>query len=237
MPQSTNITQRLKSDNWDLHQIAERGGTPESMIKGTISREGFVEYLSQTIHIHRALDSALDHAIAEMPELAPLVSVEHRFEPYYAADLNYYQGSEAEQLNLGVARFVEHINAHADQPLHIFGLHYVRLGACNGNRFVARKLRQVFGIDHPSDGMMSHDPFGESQRNMWNAFKEALDQLPLDQDQQDALFDGTRAAYLLTINQDLEEFQSAEQLLTAHGKTLDRDAFEQGHSVHVSSTN
>jgi heme oxygenase len=237
MPQSTHITQRLKSDNWDLHQIAERGGTPESMIKGTISREGFVGYLSQTIHIHRALDAALDQAIAEMPELAPLVSVEHRFEPYYAADLNYYQGSEAEQLNPGVARFVEHINAHADQPLHIFGLHYVRLGACNGNRFVARKLRQVFGIDHPSDGMKSHDPFGESQRNMWNAFKEALDQLPLDQNQQDALFDGTRAAYLLTINQDLEEFQSAEQLLAAHGKTLDREAFEQGHSVHVSSTN
>jgi len=43
---------------------------------------------------------------------------------------------------------------------------------------------------------------------------------------------------LLTINMDHEEFQSAEQLLKDHGKTLDREVFEQGHSVHVpASTN
>ena len=237
MTVSTEITSRLKSDNWDLHQIAERGGTPESMIKGTISRGEFVDYLSQSIHIHRALDAALDRAISAMPELAPIVDDLHKFEPFFAADLTYYQSEEASELTPGVARFIEHIESHADQPLHIFGLHYVRLGACNGNRFVARQLRKVFEIDHPSDGMMSHDPFGESQRNMWNAFKEALDQLPLDQNQQDALFDGTRAAYLLTINLDLDEYQSAEDLLAAHGKSLDREVFEQGHSVHVSSTN
>lgn len=233
MTQATNITQRLKSDNWDLHQIAERGGTPESMIKGTISREDFVGYLGQSIHVHRALDAALDRAVADMPELGELVNQEHRFEPFYEADLTYYSAAPAEELLPGVARFIEHINEHQDQPLHIFGLHYVRLGACNGNRFVARKLRSVFGIDHPSDGMMSHDPYGESQRGMWNTFKEGIDQLPLNQSQQDELFDGTRAAYLLTINLDLQEFKSAEQLLESHGKSLDREAFEQGHSVHV----
>ncbi len=227
------ITNRLKSDNWDLHQIAERGGTPESMIKGTITRDGFASYLAQSIHINRALDKALAQAVEQMPELGAIVTEEQHFEPYFAEDLAYYATAEAETLKPGVARFVEHINEHADSPLHIFGLHYVRLGACNGNRFVARKLRQVFGIDHPTDGMKVHDPFGESQRGKWNAFKEGIDSLDLTDAQRDELFEGTRAAYLMTINIDHDEYKSAEDLLSANAKTLDREAFEQGHSVHV----
>jgi heme oxygenase len=229
------ITERLKNDNWDLHQIAERGATPESMIKGTISRDGFAEYLGQAVHVQRALDGALRMAINSMPALAELVSDEDHFGQYFEADLSYYGVDEASTLLPGVARFIDHINNHADQPLHIFGLHYVRLGALNGNRFVARKLRQVFGNSSQTDGMMSHDPFGASQRDRWIAFKHGIDALELDETQRDELFAGTRAAYTLTINLDLEDYQSAEQLLAAHGKTLDRDVFEQGHSVHVAA--
>jgi heme oxygenase len=227
------ITHRLKNDNWDLHQIAERGGTPESMIKGTISKDEFAAFLGQAIHINRALDSALKQAIATMPQLKPLISNNQFFEPYFRADLDFYNSTEAEHLNPGIERFVEHINAHSDQPLHIFGLHYVRHGALNGNRFVARKLRSVFGITHPTDGMMSHDPFGKSQRDIWTAFKDGIDALDLNDQQRDELFAGTRAAYTLTINIDLDQYMSDQELLSKHAKSLDREVFEQGHSVHV----
>lgn len=232
-PNTNPITPRLKNNNWDLHQIAERGGIPESMIKGTISREEFAGYLGQAIHINRALDAALTNAIDAMPELAELVNPEQSFEPYFAADLTYFETPEADTLRPGVQRFINHINDHANEPLHIFGLHYVRLGACNGNRFVARKLRQVFGITHPTDGMMSQDPFGQSQRDQWTTFKNGIDTLNLTDPQRDELFAGTRAAYVLTINLDLQDYASDEQLLAKHGKSLDREVFEQGHSVHV----
>ena len=227
------ITSRLKDGNWDLHQIAERGGTPESMIKGTMTREQFAGFLGQAIHVHRALDSALNQATKLMTDLDYLVTPKHLFEPYFAKDLEYYEAGMAETPAPGTARFIEHINAHADEPLHIFGLHYVRMGALNGNRFVARKLRQVFGIDHPSDGMLSHDPFGGSQRGDWTSFKQGIDALDLTSDQRDELFGGVRAAYVLTINLDLEEYMSDQQLLEAHSKSLDREVFIKGHSVHV----
>ena len=227
------ITHRLKSDNWDLHQIAERGGTPESMIKGSITKPQFAQSLAQSIHIHRALDEALSRAIESMPMLKDLVDDGHYFEQYLADDLKFYGTAPAESLHPGTQRFVDHIEENADNPLHIFGLHYVRLGACNGNRFVARKLRQVFGIDSATEGMRFLDPFGEAQRGHWNAFKEGLDALPLNESQRDELFYGTRMAYVLTINLDLEEHMTADQLLAKHGKTLDREVFEQGHSVHV----
>ncbi|MBL4810230.1 MAG: biliverdin-producing heme oxygenase [Phycisphaerales bacterium] len=230
---SSPITTRLKNDNWDLHQIAERGGTPESMIKGTMSRDQFAAYLGQAIHVHRALDSALKQAIPLMPDLGYLVTEQHFFERYFALDLEFYQTGMAETLTAGTQRFVDHIKSHADQPLHIFGLHYVRMGALNGNRFVARKLRQVFQIDHPTDGMMSHDPMGQSQRTDWMSFKQGIDALALSDTQRDELFVGVRAAYVLTINLDLEEYMSDQQLLDTHSKSLDREVFDKGHSVHV----
>ncbi|MEZ6163561.1 MAG: hypothetical protein R3B67_03915 [Phycisphaerales bacterium] len=59
--------------------------------------------------------------------------------------------------------------------------------------------------------------------------------MPFDASEQDSVFDGTRAAYLYAINLDLDQHHTAEQLLEKHGKSLDRDAFEQGHSVHVTT--
>lgn len=227
------ITKRLKDDNWDLHQIAERGGTPSSMIKGTISREGYVSSLEQGWLVHEALDSAVRAARGAEPLVAEVVAEAHAFEPWYREDLAYFGGSTGAEPTPGTARFIAHIEAHKDDPMHILGLHYVRLGATNGNRFVARKLRQVFGMESATEGMMALDPFGEAQRGEWMKFKETLDALPLDGAQRDALFEGTRAAYVLTINLDLEDAMSADELLEAHGKTLDRDAFEKGHSVHV----
>ncbi len=227
------ITKRLKDDNWDLHQIAERGGTPSSMIKGTISREEYVSTLEQGLLVHAALDAAVRDARKREPMVAGVVKESHGFEPWYRDDLAYFGGSTGADPKPGTARFIAHIEDHAGDPMHILGLHYVRLGATNGNRFVGRKLREVFGIDHESVGMKAMDPFGEAQRGEWMSFKAALDALPLDDAQRDALFEGTRAAYVLTINLDLEDEMSADDLLAAHGKTLDRDAFEKGHSVHA----
>jgi len=231
--QTPPITDRLKNGNWDLHQIAERGSTPESMIKGTITRDQFAGYLGQAVHVQHALDSALKNALIQMPELGSIVNEKQYFEPYFIQDLAFYQSSPDEYLNAGTQRFVDAINEHASDPLFIFGLHYVRVGSMNGNRFVARKLRQVFGITHPTDGMMSHDPFGDEQRRDWVSFKQGIDALDLNDAQRDELFEGVRAAYVLTINLDLEEFMSDQQLLEAHGKSLDKKVFDEGHSVHV----
>lgn len=228
------ITKRLKDDNWDLHQIAERGETPASMIKGTVTRDAYAASLTQALHVHRALDTALEHAIDAMPQLDAVVGDTRAFTPWYEADAAYFGVADAEP-RPGTARFVEHIEQHADNPLHILGLHYVRLGATNGNRFVARKLRDVFSIEHETDGMHAMDPFGESQRGVWTSFKERLDALELSDEQRDELFNGTRAAYVATINLDLDEHMSADDLLAAHIKSLDKDAFEKGHSVHVNA--
>ncbi|MFG0312745.1 MAG: biliverdin-producing heme oxygenase [Phycisphaerales bacterium] len=228
------LTKRLKDDNWALHQIAERQETPGSLIKGQMPREGYEGMIAQQVLINRVLDDAMRDAIRNDPRVGELVLEEQMLSPYLMEDAAYFGiDVDAIEPNPGTTRFIAHIEAHKDRPLHLLGLHYVRLGACNGNRFVARVVRKAYELGE--EGTRYLDPFGEAQRDKWMEFKNALDAMPFDAGEQDQVFDGTRAAYVAAINLDLDEAMSAEQLLEQHGKTLDKKAFEEGHSVHVPS--
>lgn len=229
------LTTRLKDDNWALHQIAERQETPGSLIKGTMPKDGYLDMLAQQLLINRALDTALTSAVRLDPRVGELVLSDQHLTPYIEEDLAHF-GLDADGITPtpGTARYIAHINDHADQPLHLLGLHYVRLGACNGNRFVARVVRKAYALGD-TEGTRYLDPFGDAQRASWVEFKAVLDAMPFNADEQDRVFEGTRAAYLYAINLDLPEHLSAEQLLKKHEKTLDKKAFEEGHSVHVPS--
>lgn len=227
------LTTRLKDDNWALHQIAERQETPGSLIKGTMPKDGYTNMLAQQLLINHALDNALRDAVKSDARVSELVLNEQMLSPYIEQDLSFL-GIDASSISPtpGTTRYIEHIQANADNPLHLLGLHYVRLGACNGNRFVARVVRKAYTLGE-HEGTRYLDPFGDAQRASWVEFKAALDAMPFDASEQDQVFQGTRAAYLYAINLDLPEHLSAEQLLELHEKSLDKKAFEDGHSVHV----
>ncbi len=228
------ITTRLKDDNWALHQIAERQDTPGSLIKGTMPKDGYLAMLAQQYLVNKAFDQALREIIPQHQAIGALILDEQLLTPYLLEDLAYFgvDPTNAQPLP-GTQRFIDHICAHKDRPLHLLGLHYVRLGACNGNAFVARVVRKAYALDDPHKGTRYLDPFGPAQRKKWLAFKARLDAMELTQDQQDEVFAGTRAAYVLAINLDLPEYQSDEALLAEHEQSLDQQAFTQGHSVHV----
>jgi heme oxygenase len=228
------LTTRLKDDNWALHQIAERQETPGSLIKGTMPKDGYLGMLKQQLLVNQVLDRVLQLAIKSEPTIAELVIEEQLLTQYIVEDLHHFQiDADTIEATVGTQRFIDHIESHANQPLHLLGLHYVRLGACNGNTFVARVVRKAYGLEDQNLGTRYLDPFGKSQRSKWMEFKAALDAMPFDDAQRDAVFDGTRSAYLYAINMDLPEFKDAETLLNEHGKTLDHKAFVDGHSVHV----
>jgi len=230
------LTTRLKDDNWALHQIAERQITPGSLIKGTMPKSGYLAMLGQQHLVNNAFDHALRAILPGHPQIMDLILEEQLLTQYLVEDLHYFElDPDDAQALAGTQRFIDHIESHKDQMLHLLGLHYVRLGACNGNTFVARVVRKSYELTDPAQGTRYLDPFGTTQRKKWLAFKSGLDAINLDQAQQDEVFAGTRAAYVNAINLDLAEYKSDEQLLEEHGKTLDQRAFIEGHSVHVTA--
>ncbi|MEZ6163562.1 MAG: hypothetical protein R3B67_03920 [Phycisphaerales bacterium] len=79
--------------------------------------------------------------------MGELVLTEQMLTPYLEQDLAFF-GVDTTSIEptKGTRRYIDHINDHADQPLHLLGLHYVRLAACNGNRFVARVVRKAYEL-------------------------------------------------------------------------------------------
>lgn len=234
IPAARPLTTRLKDDNWKLHQIAERAEGPAALIKGRMPLDGYVAHLAQQCLMSRALDAALRPHLAARPDLDAFVLAEQMLTPYLQADLIHF-GVRPDDASPepGTARCINEIAAHADDAMFLLGLHYVRLGACNGNRFVARSVRKSLGLPESGEGTRYLDPFGDTQRDKWYAFKAALDALPLSEDEADRVFAGTEAAYLHAICHGLDRHQTKDELLARHEASLDKRAFEQGHSVHV----
>lgn len=174
------IGQRLKEDCWDLHQLAEHGDIPRRMATGTIDRPTYARLLAHSLPAHRALDRAIAAHRHEVPLLHELVDDAQLMAPRIEDDLRELGLDPAAQPSSPAASaLIGRIDsARRHNPIELFGLHYVREGANNGNRFIAARLRAAWGIPQSSPGgLRSLDPYGESQRPRWAAFKARLDAL------------------------------------------------------------
>jgi len=234
MPADRTLTTRLKDDNWKLHQIAERAEGPSGLIKGTLGQDAYVAILAQQWFMNAALDRALAPHLDARPDLAAFVSRDQFLTPYIEEDLTHFGVCPIHQsVAPGTQRFIDDVEASEGDALHLLGLHYVRLGACNGNRFVAKSVRKAYGLPATGEGTRYLDPFGASQREDWYAFKSSLDALTLTEDECDRVFGGTRDAYLHAICHGLDRQYTPDELFARHEASLDKQVFDDGHSVHV----
>jgi len=236
MPDRT-LTARLKEDNWDLHQIAERGEGPARLMRGEGTREDYVTLLEQEYLWHVALDEAVCAARNADQRLADLIPESHLRALHLADDLEYFDACPSRvSATPGTTRFIEYIENAEQDPMAVLGLHYVRTGATNGNRFVAKKLRPMFELPESGEGTRHLDPWGAEQRTIWDTFKAALDATEFTADEQDRIFRAVRDSYLYHIGMGHPDRQPSEdEILAAHAETLDKKAFDEAHAVKPAS--
>lgn len=194
------LGQRLKEDNWDLHQLAERDALPQRMAAGTLPEPLYVEMLGQMYLANRALDEAIVRRRGGVPILAELVSDRQLQAPYLEADLRHF-GVDPSALEAlpGTAALIEAVGEiESSSPVGLFGLHYVREGANNGNRFIAMKLRQAYGAGREqAEGFRYLDPYGAEQRPLWESFKERLNAFELSEAEKGAIVSAARQMFEL----------------------------------------
>ncbi len=199
---SKPISQMMKESCADLHEQAEHGPIPARMVSGQMTREEFIAMIQQGVLWNRALDVAILEFRAKSPYLKALVDDAQLQGPYYDADLTHYGVKAAAEPSPGVAALCHDIE-QAD-PLTLLGLHYVREGANNGDRYVAKKLRTAWGVEG-DDGFRSLDPYGENQRPRWEAFKTTLDAQPFSEEEKAMLVEAGRLMFnrIIAIHNDL----------------------------------
>ena len=191
------LTQRLKEENADLHELAEHDALPSLMARGELPREAYVDFLGQMWLVNRALDRAVAERQRAGSRLLGVIEPRSLQTPYLEADLATF-GVETDALEPtpGAAGLIEAIEAAGDDDERLLGLHYVREGANNGNRYVAKKLRGPLGLDaETGEGTRYLDPYGADQRPLWEAFKARLDALELSDAQRDAIVAAARSMF------------------------------------------
>jgi heme oxygenase len=232
MTNNRPLTQQLKEDNWDMHQIAEHGEGTGSVLRGEWNREQYAEMIAQGYLVHKALDLAVSASAEARPDLAALFAHEHLLAEHFAKDLAYFEIDTTSIVpSVGTTRFITHIASAASDPLAVLGLHYVRTGASNGNRFVAKKARQIFNLPDTGEGTAHLDPYGEAQRQHWAAFKAELDRVELTNDEKQAVVASARNMYELFINWNAPEHLTATELLERHKAQLDKAEFDRAHAA------
>jgi heme oxygenase len=190
------MTVRFKEGCWDLHQSAEAADLPKRLLKGELGREEYAAYLGQMLLLSRTLDERIRQHRERIPALAALVDDAQLQTPYLEDDLKYL-GVEPGGVDPlpETARAIRLVCDASDRdPLALLGLHYVREGANNGNRFIAKKLRTVLDLDE-AQGLRYLDPYGDAQPERWAAFKRTLDEQSFTAEERDRLVGAARAMF------------------------------------------
>ncbi|MEO0511506.1 MAG: biliverdin-producing heme oxygenase [Planctomycetota bacterium] len=189
----------FKQGHADLHAKAENAALPAAMASGTIGREVYVRLIRAEYLVHRTLDARLIAARSASPAIDKLVLDTHLFGDHFAADLEHFGiDPDAVSPTLAAEAFIGLIDeVEAADPTLLLAIHYVRLGASNGNRYVAKKIRPALGLEEidSAPGTRHLDPFGPEQRGIWDAFKRELDQWSFTDEQRTALVDTARRVF------------------------------------------
>lgn len=173
-----SIADHLKSATWDLHQAAENGQLQRRLVKGELGREAYAAHLGQLLHIHEAMERAMDAARDASPVLAALDSERLRHADRLRDDLRALSADAGEPVP-AAADFAAWCEALATtQPHALIGPHYVLEGSTNGNGYIAKKIGPAIGLE--GEGLSYLRSYGDDQRQRWLAFRSRLDGLSLE---------------------------------------------------------
>lgn len=179
-----SIMASLKAATAELHSHAESRPLQRGMAQGRVDRETYVRYLSQLGVMLEKLESELAALGGSDDDLAASARTvfhdHHAHGAAIAADLAALGAASPVPPLPGTLAFVNTIDRWSrETPAALLGCLYVLEGSMNGNRFLARSLARAFGIaitpGAAPPGLTYLDPYGERQRDVWQAFRTSMD--------------------------------------------------------------
>lgn len=194
VPAEASISALLKEHTAAQHQQAERHELQQRVARGTIDRP---TWAAMTIQ-NRALQQALEDALSAAPEprLARVFQPHHRRLANFDADLAAL-GVPLDQRDPLAETLAEcnRIASLARQtPIALLGVLYVLEGSTNGGQFLARPLAKALGLP-PGVGTSALNPHGARTRELWQAFRNAIDSLELAPEEVDAIIAAARETF------------------------------------------
>lgn len=177
------LADQLRAAIADRHTAIERTPVAVAMIRGTITRDAYADWLTQMGHLHVALEDALADCPAAVGLYAP---TEMNRSAAITRDRDTFPGTGETFPCEPVARLTERLPEwRAIAPWKLIGALYVLEGSRMGSMALVRPLARAFGLSpQPGVGLDYHlDGIG-TRPQRWQQFRAALSALPLTVEQQ-----------------------------------------------------
>ncbi|RIJ52040.1 biliverdin-producing heme oxygenase [Clavibacter lycopersici] len=172
-----------------------------ALVTGRGCRDDYVALVAQHYFIYRAIEAATERMAAD-PVAARFISTRLTRLPAIEADLDFLVGPDWREVVrplASTAAYVERIEQVASVWVGGFiAHHYTRyLGDLSGGRLLRSLLQRQFGFDTNGVGIYLFAEIAEPRR-FCSTYREALDQVPWDDDERARVVAEVEHAYRLT---------------------------------------
>lgn len=185
-----SVMLRLKEATQELHTRAERSEFQQRLMRGTVPRELYAQWLGQLLLVHAALEAHLVALRADRPDLAVLIRDELFQAPRLREDLAFL-GLSPDTLRAtpAVERIITRMaDAARACPASLLGSNYVLEGSKNGSRYIAKAVRRALPLT-PGKGDRYLDPHGEDQPRLWGEYRQTMDAVAFTEEETVSMID------------------------------------------------
>lgn len=193
------LADRLRSETMELHKRAEGHALQQMLVSGRLPRAAYAAHIAQLMLVHRELEEALCEGSARGDAAISAVWQDYqRSSGHIEEDLRVLgvdpgrvRATPATQRLIARIRSAREgrggsgADAKGCGSAALLGYHYVLEGSKNGAKFIARAIGPAYGLS-PQSGLKYLDPYGESQREKWMAFRAGLNAAALGGAEADA---------------------------------------------------
>jgi len=186
-----SLADALRDATSDAHRDIENRPLQKQIATGAVEPETLARYLQQLRHLHAAIEGLVDRLRDRREDVAPLLDADMHHSARLDEDLERIR-TATPGIDAPTPEMTDTIDrlrmTSEHQQLAIIGALYVLEGSMNGNAFIVRGLRRSKAIT-ASMGLSYFDPYGETQRERWQAFRSHLDRLDITTDERIAIIE------------------------------------------------
>jgi len=193
---STRLRDRTSGD----HRSAERSPFLGALVSGELPVAGYVDMLAQHHHAYGVLEGAPPDLLGRR-DVAPFLHPGLARLPSLAADLSDLAGADWAASNPPTAAtqaYVERLRSAWSWPGGYVAHHYARyLGDLSGGQYIGRVAAEAYGLTPTHGGRFARfDAIGDHDE-FKAGYRQALDEAPWDEAEQERVIDEIRQAYRL----------------------------------------
>ena len=201
----TTLSKDIKSGTKKSHSAAENTKFVAAFLRGVISEENYRTLIKDLYFVYAAIEQEMER-LKDDKYIAPINFKELNRIEQLKMDVRYYYGPNWRAIiapSESAVQYVERVHEVADKDSYLLvGHHYTRyLGDLSGGQILKGIAEKALNL-REGEGLKFYE-FDkiDDKKEYKNKYRTALDNLPLDQGQIDAII--TEANYAFKLNMDL----------------------------------